>query len=98
MLKKNKTTSVKSNLNIIIISSLVSILCLFCGFFISNINSKLDEFKVLKESNIQLEAELNNKKTELSNLKKELDEKNSTIEQLNNEISELNSTVDNLYY
>ena len=87
---KRKNKKLTNNLSVIIIC----IISIFAGFFIGKINSSSAEISALEKSNIENEATLEAKQTELSKLKEKLQKKVYLIEDLEKTISELNTQLE----
>ena len=94
--RKRKNIKLTNHLSVIIIC----IISIFAGFFIGRITSSSSEISSLEKSNIENEATLKAKQTELSKLKEKLQEEVYSIEDLEKTISELNTQLDeyNEYY
>ncbi|MFR5402445.1 MAG: hypothetical protein ACLTGX_04900 [Clostridium sp.] len=88
--RKRKNIKLTNHLTVIIIC----IISIFAGFFIGKINSSSAEISSLEKSNIENEATLKAKQTELSKLKEKLQEEVYSIEDLERTISELNTQLE----
>ena len=88
--RKRKNIKLNNHLTVIIIC----IISIFAGFFIGRITSSSSEISSLEKSNIENEATLKAKQTELSKLKEKLQEEVYSIEDLEKTISELNTQLD----
>ena len=88
--RKRKNIKLTNHLTVIIIC----IISIFAGFFIGKINSSSAEISALEKSNIENEATLKAKQTELSKLKEKLQKKVDSIEDLERTISELNTQLE----
>ena len=91
--RKRKNIKLTNNLSVIIIC----IISIFAGFFIGRITSSSSEISSLEKSNIENEATLKAKQTELSKLKEKLQKKVDSIEDLERTISELNTQLEQSY-
>ena len=91
--RKRKNIKLTNHLSVIIIC----IISIFAGFFIGRINSSSAKISSLAKSNIENEATLKAKQTELSKLKEKLQEEVYSIEDLEKTISELNTQLDEYY-
>ena len=89
-IRKRKNIKLTNYLTIIIIC----IISIFAGFFIGRITSSYSEISSLEKSNIENEATLKAKQTELSKLKEKLQKKVDSIEDLERTISELNTQLE----
>lgn len=87
---KRKNIQLTNHLTVIIIC----IISIFAGFFIGRINSSSAKISSLAKSNIENEATLKAKQTELSKLKEKLQEEVYSIEDLEKTISELNTQLE----
>ena len=87
---KRKNIKLTNHLSVIIIC----IISIFAGFFIERITSSSSEISSLEKSNIENEATLKAKQTELSKLKEKLQKKVDSIEDLERTISELNTQLE----
>ena len=87
---KRKNIQLTNHLTVIIIC----IISIFAGFFIGRITSSSSEISSLEKSNIENEATLKAKQTELSKLKEKLQKKVDSIEDLERTISELNTQLE----
>ena len=87
---KRKNIQLTNHLTVIIIC----IISIFAGFFIVRINSSSAKISSLAKSNIENEATLKAKQTELSKLKEKLQEEVYSIEDLEKTISELNTQLE----
>ena len=87
---KRKKKKLTNHLAVIIIC----IISIFAGFFIGRITSSYSEISSLEKSNIENEATLKAKQTELSKLKEKLQNKVDSIEDLERTISELNTQLE----
>ena len=87
---KRKNKKLTNHLAVIIIC----IISIFAGFFIGRITSSSSEISSLEKSNIENEATLKAKQTELSKLKEELQNKLDSIKELEETISKLNSQLE----
>ena len=87
---KRKNIQLTNHLTVIIIC----IISIFAGFFIGRINSSSAKISSLAKSNIENEATLKAKQTELSKLKEKLQKKVDSIEDLERTISELNTQLE----
>ena len=87
---KRKNIKLTNHLSVIIIC----IISIFAGFFIGRITSSSSEISSLEKSNIENEATLKAKQTELSKLKEELQNKLDSIKELEETISKLNSQLE----
>ena len=87
---KRKNIKLTNHLSVIIIC----IISIFAGFFIGRITSSSSEISSLEKSNIENEATLKAKQTELSKLKEKLQKKVDSIEDLERTISELNTQLE----
>ena len=92
--RKRKNIKLNNHLTVIIIC----IISIFAGFFIGRITSSSAEISALEKSNIENEATLKAKQTELSNLKEKLQEEDYLIEDLERTISELNTELEQANY
>ena len=90
---KRKNIQLTNHLTVIIIC----IISIFAGFFIGRINSSSAKISSLAKSNIENEATLKAKQTELSKLKEKLQKKVDSIEDLEKTISELNTQLEQSY-
>ena len=90
---KRKNKKLTNHLAVIIIC----IISFFDGFFIGRITSSSSEISSLEKSNIENEATLKAKQTELSKLKEKLQEEVYSIEDLERTISELNTQLEQSY-
>ena len=90
---KRKNIQLTNHLTVIIIC----IISIFAGFFIGRINSSSAKISSLAKSNIENEATLKAKQTELSKLKEKLQKKVDSIEDLERTISELNTQLEQSY-
>lgn len=90
---KRKNIKLTNHLSVIIIC----IISIFAGFFIGRITSSSSEISSLEKSNIENEATLKAKQTELSKLKEELQNKLDSIKELEETISKLNSQLEQSY-
>ena len=90
---KRKNIQLTNHLTVIIIC----IISIFAGFFIGRINSSSAKISSLAKSNIENEATLKAKQTELSKLKEKLQEEVYSIEDLERTISELNTQLEQSY-
>ena len=90
---KRKNIKLTNHLSVIIIC----IISIFAGFFIGRITSSSSEISSLEKSNIENEATLKTKQTELSKLKEELQNKLDSIKELEETISKLNSQLEQSY-
>ena len=90
---KRKNIKLTNHLTVIIIC----IISIFAGFFIGRINSSSAKISSLAKSNIENEATLKAKQTELSKLKEKLQKKVDSIEDLEKTISELNTQLEQSY-
>lgn len=88
--RKRKNIKLTNHLSVIIIC----IISIFAGFFIGKITSSSSKISSLEKSNIENEATLKAKETELSKLKEKLQEKVDSIEDLERTISELNTQLE----
>ena len=88
--RKRKNIKLNNHLTVIIIC----IISIFAGFFIGRINSSSAKISSLAKSNIENEATLKAKQTELSKLKEKLQKKVDSIEDLERTISELNTQLE----
>ena len=88
--RKRKNIKLTNHLSVIIIC----IISIFAGFFIGRITSSSSEISSLEKSNIENEATLKAKQTELSKLKEKLQKEVYSIEDLEKTISELNTQLD----
>lgn len=88
--RKRKNKKLTNHLTVIIIC----IISIFAGFFIGRINSSSAKISSLAKSNIENEATLKAKQTELSKLKEKLQEEVYSIEDLERTISELNTQLE----
>ena len=88
--RKRKNIKLNNHLTVIIIC----IISIFAGFFIGRINSSSAKISSLAKSNIENEATLKAKQTELSKLKEKLQEEVYLIEDLERTISELNTQLE----
>ena len=91
--RKRKNKKLTNHLAVIIIC----IISIFAGFFIGRINSSSAKISSLAKSNIENEATLKAKQTELSKLKEKLQKKVDSIEDLERTISELNTQLEQSY-
>ena len=91
---KRKNIQRTNHLTVIIIC----IISIFAGFFIGKITSSSVEISSLEKSNIENEATLEAKQTELSKLKEKLQQKVYSIEDLEKTISELNTELEQANY
>ena len=91
--RKRKNIKLTNHLAVIIIC----IISIFAGFFIGRITSSSSEISSLEKSNIENEATLKAKQTELSKLKEELQNKLDSIKELEETISKLNSQLEQSY-
>ena len=91
--RKRKNKKLTNHLSVIIIC----IISIFAGFFIGRITSSSSEISSLEKSNIENEATLKAKQTELSKLKEKLQKKVDSIEDLERTISELNTQLEQSY-
>ena len=91
--RKRKNIKLTNHLSVIIIC----IISIFAGFFIGRITSSSSEISSLEKSNIENEATLKAKQTELSKLKEELQNKLDSIKELEETISKLNSQLEQSY-
>lgn len=91
--RKRKNIKLNNHLTVIIIC----IISIFAGFFIGRITSSSVEISSLEKSNIENEAILKEKQTELSKLKEKLQKKVYLIEDLEKTISELNTQLEQSY-
>ena len=91
--KESKNIKLTNHLSVIIIC----IISIFAGFFIGRITSSSSEISSLEKSNIENEATLKAKQTELSKLKEKLQKKVDSIEDLERTISELNTQLEQSY-
>ena len=87
---KRKNIQLTNHLTVIIIC----IISIFAGFFIGRIISSSAKISSLAKSNIENEATLKAKQTELSKLKEKLQEEVYSIEDLEKTISELNTQLE----
>lgn len=92
--RKRKNIKLNNHLTVIIIC----IISIFAGFFIGRITSSSVEISSLEKSNIENEAILKEKQTELSKLKEKLQKKVDSIEDLERTISELNTELEQANY
>ena len=90
---KRKNIKLTNHLSVIIIC----IISIFAGFFIGRITSSSSKISSLEKSNIENEATLKAKQTELSKLKEELQNKLDSIKELEETISKLNSQLEQSY-
>lgn len=90
---KRKNKKLTNHLAVIIIC----IISIFAGFFIGRITSSSSEISSLEKSNIENEATLKAKQTELSKLKEKLQKEADSIEDLEKTISELNTQIEQSY-
>ena len=88
--RKRKNIKLTNHLAVIIIC----IISIFAGFFIGRITSSSSEISSLEKSNIENEATLKAKQTELSKLKEKLQKKVDSIEDLERTISDLNTQLE----
>ena len=91
---KRKNKKLTNHLAVIIIC----IISIFAGFFIGRITSSSSEISSLEKSNIENEATLKAKQTELSKLKEKLQNEVSYIEDLERIVSELNTELEQANY
>ena len=91
---KRKNIQLTNHLTVIIIC----IISIFAGFFIGKITSSSSKISSLEKSNIENEATLKAKETELSKLKEKLDKEVYSIEELERTISELNTELEQANY
>src|SRR5574344_1897386 len=92
--RKRKNIKLNNHLTVIIIC----IISIFAGFFIGKITSSSVEISSLEKSNIENEAILKEKETELYKLKEKLQKKVDSIEDLERTISELNTELEQANY
>ena len=88
--RKRKNIKLTNHLAVIIIC----IISIFAGFFIGRITSSSSEISSLEKSNIENEATLKAKQTELSKLKEKLQKEADSIEALGKTVSELNTQLE----
>ena len=91
--RKRKNKKLTNHLSVIIIC----IISIFAGCFVGKINSSSAEISALEKSNIENEATLEEKQTELSKLKEKLQKEADSIEDLEKTISELNTQIEQSY-